>query len=418
MTGNKYYDQAKYSTELEIGSMLQDQLEQIRQTGAQGAQTVGPKRIGPQVNTMMNPNQGAQPAPEQTQQAQPLPGLVDADTMSGINEAVQTALNQQMTPQYAPVPQASSRGAFDDVYNLYSQEIARREKERQAAIEADPKLRRGEDARKWMVGIGDALASVANLVGTAHNASNQKQVYGLPGVDADIERERAQRLGDLRRRQNEIDDLYGKMLGARLAGANAQSRESIQNIKNDFNITKEGNRHSEAVARQAGIDAKNAADQANKDRKADLDAQKAQASIDEINSRIDKNRAQVSQGWAKLQQQAAKNGAGAAKASVGIGAAKANYNEMLDEIATDSGYADWQSVMEASRAGDTTARTLYNQFDLGKDKAGNAKIEGMISHYAEDFAPEFFRKYFGQQATNGSKTLGLTGQKKSLGLSR
>ena len=73
---------------------------------------------------------------------------------------------------------------------------------------------------------------------------------------------------------------------------------------------------------------------------------------------------------------------------------------MLDEIAERNGCADWADLSNRAK-NDRNLRGIYNQFDLGKDKDGAAKIEGMISCYARNYAPEFWAHYFGESPQGG-----------------
>ena len=81
--------------------------------------------------------------------------------------------------------------------------------------------------------------------------------------------------------------------------------------------------------------------------------------------------------------------------------AKTDYNSMLDEIAENNGCENWADLTNRAK-NDRSLRAVYSQFDLGKDKAGAAKIEGMISSYAKNYAPEFYEHYFGISAGDGN----------------
>ena len=72
------------------------------------------------------------------------------------------------------------------------------------AKEKDKGAQRREKAMRYISGLGDTLSSIANLIGTAHGASNQKQVYNSHAVVQKAEEAR-------KARKLEIDDLSKRL---------------------------------------------------------------------------------------------------------------------------------------------------------------------------------------------------------------
>jgi hypothetical protein len=68
----------------------------------------------------------------------------------------------------------------------------------------DETARRRENAMRYISGLGDTLSSLANLVSTAHGASNQKQTYNSHAVVQKAEEAR-------KARKLEIDDLSKRL---------------------------------------------------------------------------------------------------------------------------------------------------------------------------------------------------------------
>ena len=98
---------------------------------------------------------------------------------------------------------------------------------RQAEIETilDPRAMRAENSRKWIAGIGDALASIANMVGTGNDASNQPQTYMLPGVNAAVEQDRARRTAAYQKQVDRMNQLI--LQQAKDAAADARQQRQI-----------------------------------------------------------------------------------------------------------------------------------------------------------------------------------------------
>lgn len=292
----------------------------------------------------------------------------------------------------------ASQTPFDDIVMETEAEKAAREKQAMLEKALDPQAMRAESSRKWIAGIGDALASVANMVGTGHGAANQQQTYALPSVNAAIEADRKRRGEQYQRQLDRINALEIQESKNKAAEAERAYKKEKDEADRAFNREKwEAETEHKKNQLQRQIDQ----DQFNNE----LNTRKQ-----EENERH--NKSQESINWYKATKGENPNGTGddggngsssrfSGKRGGGIKEAKTDYNSMLDEIAENNGCENWADLTNRAKS-DRALREIHNKFDLGKDKAGAAKIEGMISSYAKNYAPEFYEHYFGKSAGDGN----------------
>lgn len=351
---NKYYEQARQATLAEIAGNQQDMLEQ--------------------------------PVPEPMETEAPeAPAIAEAPAVTGTQ---------------APV-------GYDEWLDKVWGEKAAMEKQAEIQEILDPRVQRAESSRRWVAGIGDAIASMANLVGTAHDASNQRQTYMLPAVDQAIEQDRAKRQAQHQRQLDRINKLQVQQLKEQRADARTAAQVGAQNER----------AAADRAVRQADNEAA-----------AQLARDKFEYGKELDNKKLEEtqrhNKVQESQGWSRIaRMKDNRPGSGdtggsdsrySGRKGGGIKDAKTDYNAMLDEIAVRAGATDWADLSNRSK-NDRSMRELYNKFDLGKDKAGNAKIEGMISNYARNYAPEFHEYYFGKDGSDKVDFSGFKSKKKPEG---
>ena len=93
------------------------------------------------------------------------------------------------------------------------------EHERETMRANDETARKRENAFRYIVGLGDAISGVANLVGTAHGAANQKQEYNAPRLMEKIEQARAQRTQSMDELNTKLDELRGRERDLKTAGS-------------------------------------------------------------------------------------------------------------------------------------------------------------------------------------------------------
>lgn len=381
---NKYYEQARRATLAQIAGN-QEQLVQSQQQSLPMAQVM---RASEELNAPLP----AGPAiPQGQAQVQAPAGLYQDRGLEAMPGGPELPAGQAvMQAQEQPV-------GLDDWMAGMEEERARRSRELEMAQILDPRAQRAENSRKWIAGIGDALASMANMVGTGNDAANQPQTYMLPGVNAAVEQDRARRTAAYQKQVDRINQII--LQQAKDAAADARQQRQIDAAD------KRAAADREARARQNETANKLARDKFESDKAKQEAADKLAARRQEETERH--NKVAEQQGWSRIAKMKDNNNPGAGDGEGGNGGgrfsgrkgggikdAKTDYNAMLDEIAERNGCVDWADLTNRAR-NDRTLRGVYNQFDLSKEKAGSAKIEGMISHYAKDYAPEFHSYYFG-----------------------
>ena len=106
-----------------------------------------------------------------------------------------------------------------DQWQNMAQIINKIQEQANAAKKQDEKKRKRENALRYITGLGDTLASVANLIGVAHGASNQKQTYNASKVVEKAEAARKARkleMDDLNRR---LDEMKAQQRDMKAAGS-------------------------------------------------------------------------------------------------------------------------------------------------------------------------------------------------------
>jgi hypothetical protein len=101
------------------------------------------------------------------------------------------------------------------------------------AKQKDEDARRRENAFRYISGLGDTLSSIANLVGTAHGASNQEQHYNSSKVVEKAEEARKARRLELNELSKRLDEMKARQDELKAAGSlkEAQLKASIEKEK-------------------------------------------------------------------------------------------------------------------------------------------------------------------------------------------
>ena len=100
----------------------------------------------------------------------------------------------------------------------------------------DEAARKRENAYRYISGVGDTLSSLANLVGTAHSASNQQQTYNSSRVVEKAETERKARklkMDELSKRQ---DEMKKQLNDLKAAGSLAISQAGVKQQKEQMEL--------------------------------------------------------------------------------------------------------------------------------------------------------------------------------------
>lgn len=112
----------------------------------------------------------------------------------------------------------------------------------------DKDAQRRANAFRYITGIGDTLAGVANLVGTAHGAQNQERT---PSSSTIVEKANA----DIARRKEKYDDLNERLTEAKARQAEMQTAHSLETMKLKTAQEKERIKEKSRLATEAKEDA-------------------------------------------------------------------------------------------------------------------------------------------------------------------
>lgn len=141
-------------------------------------------------------------------------------------------------------------GSADAILADYNQRM-------EALKKQDANAEKRNNAYRYIAGLGDTLSSLANLVGTAHGAQNQKQVYNGSALAEKAEAARNERklemdeldkrISEMRQRQREMQ-AAGTLAEAQLKAK--QERERIAHKLEQDKIAREEKRYLDEVARK------------------------------------------------------------------------------------------------------------------------------------------------------------------------
>lgn len=142
-------------------------------------------------------------------------------------------------------------GSADAILADYNQRM-------EALKKQDANAEKRNNAYRYIAGLGDTLSSLANLVGTAHGAQNQKQVYNGSALAEKAEAARNERklemdeldkrISEMRQRQREMQ-AAGTLAEAQLKAK--QEKERIAYQQEQDKIAREEKRYLDEVARRA-----------------------------------------------------------------------------------------------------------------------------------------------------------------------
>ena len=330
-------------------------------------------------------------------------GLYGPETGEVGEKAKERAMSQGLFPAAeVPVQQEEvasapeTKGNWDDVFAPQRQRLADVEGEMADIQALDEQMQRREDARKRIVALGDAFASFANLIGTAHGAENQRQTYASPLVADTIDRSRSMRAGRMQQIRKNIDEQRDMLIKLQMNNnpdylPNRQAQERIDVSRGNQQL--QYDKLANTAANQA------ATQQLNRDKfeyQQDKDA--AKQALDERKQDFNewKGRQQVSQGWSRINlsnrqyedKLAGRSGSGG---NNGEWSKEANYNAFKQEVASRDNCENWEDFVKKHSSDADVRRFIEN---VEKQNGSPNGQKGILSSYAEQYAPEFFEKYY------------------------
>lgn len=160
-------------------------------------------------------------------------------------EPAELTAEQQLARDYAD--QISEEAdAMDVQINSVADLVALADKEKQQRLEADADYQRRENAYRYIAGLGDTLSGLANLVGTAHGAEDQRQTYNAPGVLKTAEMNRKLRAREMEDLDKRLDELRARETDLKSAKSLREAQLKAQFAKEQRAIKQQ----QEAIARE------------------------------------------------------------------------------------------------------------------------------------------------------------------------
>ena len=339
-------------------------------------------------------------------------GLYGSDTGQVGELAAKRAQQEGLYPDvaaqnYSQEPKAGGWTQLqEDILAPYKQRLNELEGERQEVLDLDAELQRKEDARKRIVALGDAFASFANLIGTAHGAENQKQTYASPLVADSIEGSRKLRAARMQQIRKNIDEQRDMLNALQLKNdpnylPNKMEQQRIDNTAAQRQL--QYDKLAQTIEHQGNQDALNTRKQ---DWKEQTDAAKQAADERKQDFNEWKGKQQVAQGWSRINlsnqkfaEQLARNGGGGSSKNWSDEALE-DYNAFKNEVAHNAGYDTWQQFSEAAKT-DSDMREFVNNVN-NANTPNNQR--GVLNNYAKDYAPEYYNRYHqGSAKASGGK---------------
>lgn len=115
--------------------------------------------------------------------------------------------------------QQTNQQRYADISDI----IAEAETKLGAMKQNDEVAQKRSNAFRYIAGLGDTLSGIANLVGTAHGAQNQQQVYNGGRVAERAEQSRKERKLEMDNMNTRIDEMRDRQRELRTAGSLAEA---------------------------------------------------------------------------------------------------------------------------------------------------------------------------------------------------
>lgn len=149
-------------------------------------------------------------------------------------KAQRTTLDNQEIADLTAAQTAQTQALKDNNETLYKNQgeiIKAAEEKWNAAKQKDETARRRENAFRYISGLGDTLSGVANLIGTAHGASNQNQKYNSHAVVQKAEEARKARKLDIESQSKRLDELSAQLQNLKAAGSLKEAELAAAQMK-------------------------------------------------------------------------------------------------------------------------------------------------------------------------------------------
>ena len=272
------------------------------------------------------------------------------------------------------------------------------------AITEDETQQRNERSRKVIAGMGDAISSIVNLVGTMNGAYDQKQVFMEPRLRDAIEQDRQRRYAKMERLRANVQQQINKVQSLKGAIARQQAAEDAQRQAAAMKMAELDWKEREAEKNREFEREKAGATLALQQQKfmADNAIQRERLNEQNRHNRAsegltgERNRAYISRVNALNSRTGSGNGTGGRS---GKWYDMNNFNEFQDEIARSivvdgKRYSSWDELMsDPAAARKSSSRVMINEImQANTSDKQRAAVQKYIDH-----APSWKSKYWGQE---------------------
>lgn len=159
-------------------------------------------------------------------------------------KAQRTALDDQEVAALTDAQTAQTQALKENNEALYKNQgeiIKAAETKINTARQKDETALKRENAFRYISGLGDTLSGVANLIGTAHGASNQNQKYNSHAVVQKAEEARKARKLDIESQSKRLDELSAQLQNLKAAGSLKEAELAAAQMK-EMEALKKGQR--------------------------------------------------------------------------------------------------------------------------------------------------------------------------------
>ena len=153
-----------------------------------------------------------------------------AQELAAANEVLNQAERDALAASHAA--EAAALSGYNQVqYKNQGEIISAAEAKMNEAKQKDETARRRENAFRYISGLGDTLSSVANLVGTAHGAANQRQTYNSHAVVQKAEAARKARKLEMEDLSKRLDEMKARQRDLQAAGSLKEAELKVRQDK-------------------------------------------------------------------------------------------------------------------------------------------------------------------------------------------
>ena len=190
--------------------------------------------------------------------------VLDAD-MAAQEEKTNREMDDKLETDALAESQKAELGALGQYnqaqYNNVGDIISEIETKQAEAKQKDAQANKRSNAFRYIASLGDTLSGMANLIGTAHGATNQKQTYNGNIVAEKAEQARKERKIELDSLSKRLDEMKARQRDMQAAGSLAEAQLKAKQDREIFQLQSQQRAKAEEAKRYADAQA----DKARKD---------------------------------------------------------------------------------------------------------------------------------------------------------